>query len=180
MNLIFAEVDLILKENELAIDPAYFHGMLSGLVCAGIEDEDIDDWLPTLFSNRFMAQDDYQKFSDDVLGAIQSVRTELNQDGFGFQILLPDDDASLDHRVDMMGSWCRGYLVALVDYAETVIEALPDDCAEFVDDVSGIMNIEIDNDEPEDSLDESFMMLEEHIRVGVQLVYEHMNPLQTN
>lgn len=180
MNLIFAEIEQILEDHKLAIDPAYFHGMLAGLICAGVEDDDIDDWLPALFSNRFMAQDDYQKFSDNVLGAFHSVQTELNQDGFGFQILLPDDEASLEHRVGMMGSWCRGYLVALVDYAETAIEALPNDCAEFVDDLTGISDIEIDDDEPQDTLDESFMLLEEHIRVGVQLVYEHMNPLQPN
>ncbi len=178
MELHFVQIEQILDQYELEIDAAYFHGMLSGLVCAGIEDDDIDDWLPALIRNRFMAQDDYQQFSDTVLGTFQSIKSELNQDGFGFQILLPDDETSLNHRVDMMGSWCRGYLVALIDYAETVLEALPDDCAEFVNDVSDIVELEVEDDEPQDILDESFMMLEEHLRVGVQLIYEHMNPLQ--
>ena len=178
MNLGYSEVEQTLKLYESDVDPAYFHGMLSGLICAGVEEDEIDDWLPILFSDRFMKQSDYERFAEDVLMAFQSLREELDQDGFGFEILLPDDENSLDYRVGKMGSWCRGYLVAFLDYAETAIENLPDDCAEFIDDVEQIVGIEIDDDEPDDILDESFVLLEEHLRVGVQLVYEHLNPLR--
>ncbi len=179
MNLIFQEVEHTLKQFELQIDAAHFHGMLSGLICAGIEDREIDDWLPVLMSGRHMPQEDYQLLSDQVLDMYQEVRTELEKDGFGFEVLLPDDGNSLDYRAGMLGSWCRGYLIALVDYAETAVEALPDDCVEFVSDVEQMVELEVDDDESEDILDESFMVLEEHLRVGVQLVFEHMNPLQS-
>ncbi len=177
MNLGYSEVEQTLKLYQSDVDPAYFHGMLSGLICAGVEEDEIDDWLPTLFSDRFMAQSDYERFAEDVLMAFQSLKAELDQDGFGFEILLPDVENSLDYRVGKMGSWCRGYLVALLDYAETAIESLPDDCAEFIDDVEQIVEIEIDDDEPDEILDESFVLIEEHLRIGVQLVYEHLNPL---
>lgn len=178
MELEFGEVEQTLKQHDLNIDAAYFHGMLSGLICAGIGDEEIDDWLPALFSERFLGETDYQQLSDNVLSAFYAVQTELDQDGFGFRVLLPDDACALDHRVGMMGSWCRGYLIALIDYGETAVESLPDDCAEFVNDVEQIVELEIDEDELDDNLDESFVLLEEHLRVGVQLVYEHLNPLQ--
>ncbi len=178
MELEFREVEQTLRQHELNIDAAYFHGMLSGLICAGIGDDDVDDWLPALFSERFLAEPDYKQLSDNVLSAFYAVQTELDQDGFGFRILLPDDACALDHRVFMMGSWCRGYLVALIDYGETSVESLSDDCAEFVSDVEQIVELEIDEDEPDDNLDESFVLLEEHLRVGVQLIYEHLNPLQ--
>jgi len=44
--------------------------------------------------------------------------------------------------------------------------------------ISNRRNVIVDDDEPDEILDESFVMLEEHLRVGVQLVYEHLNPLQ--
>ncbi len=178
MNLIYQEIEQTLKQYELEMDAAYFHGMLSGLVCAGIEESDIDDWLPTLISKRFLAQTDYENFSDRVLTAFHVVRDKLNHDGFDYEILLPDYECPLGHRVDSMGSWCRGYLVALLDYAETAVEDLSDDCVEFVEDVEQMVNLEIDDDESADSLDESYVLLEEHLRVGVQLLYEHLNPLQ--
>ena len=180
MTLNFDAVNATLKQFDMEIDAAYFHGLLSGLVCAGVQDDEIDDWLPALFANRFMSEEDYQQYSDHVLGSFQSVRAELDQDGFGFQILLPDEQIPMHYRVEMMGSWCQGFRMALIDYAETAIESLPDDCAEFVDDVANLVAIEADDDEPQDRADESFMMLEEHLRVGVQLVFEHMNPLQPN
>jgi len=178
MELIFGELERVLKHYELDLDAAYFHGLLSGLICAGIEDEDIDDWLPALFANRFMAQDLYQQLSDNVLEVFHSVRAELNEDGFGYQILLPDDEIVLHRRVQLMGSWCRGYLTALIDYAETAIEYLPENCVEFIDDVASMVEIELDDEAVGDTLEESFMLLEQHLRVGVQLMYEHMNPLQ--
>ena len=180
MTLNFDTVNATLKQFDMEFDAAYFHGMLSGLVCAGVQDDEIDDWLPALFANRFMSEEDYRQYSDHVLGSFQSVRAELDQDGFGFQILLPDEQIPMQYRVEMMGSWCQGFRMALIDYAEIAIESLPDDCAEFVDDVANLVAIEADDDEPQDSADESFMMLEEHLRVGVQLVFEHMNPLQPN
>ncbi len=178
MELNFVEINQTLRQYDLEIDAAYFHGLLAGLICAGIEDGDIDDWLPALFYQRFVSQTDYQDLSNSVLSAYYSIRSELDQDGFGFTIVLPDDLYPLDFRVEMMGSWCRGYLVALIEYAQTVVESLPDDCAEFVSDVEQIVDMEVGEDESEESLDESFMTLEEHLRVGVQLVYENMNPLQ--
>lgn len=180
MELEFAEVEQTLKQHDLNIDAAYFHGMLSGLLCAGIRDDDVDDWLPALFSDRFITEADYKRLSDNVLSVFYAVRAELDQDGFGFRILLPDDACALDYRVFMMGSWCRGYLIALIDYGETAVESLSVDCAEFVSDVEQIGEVEIDEDETDDNLDESFVLLEEHLRVGVQLVYEHLNPLQSS
>ncbi len=180
MTLDYQDIEQTMTHYELEIDAAYFHGLLSGLICAGIEDDDIDDWLPTLISKRFLKPEDYHQLSENVLAIFQTVRNKLNHDGFGFELLLPDYECSLDRRIDSMGSWCRGYLMALLDYAETAVDTLPDDCMEFVGDVEQMVDLAIDDDEPVDSLDESYVLLEEHLKVGVQLLYEHMNPLSVS
>ena len=67
-------------------------------------------------------------------------------------------------------------MLTLIEYGETEVDELSEDCSEFVLDLQQIADLEIDEDEPEDELDIAYLTIEEHLRVGAQLIYEYINP----
>ena len=181
MNLVFTEVEEVLVRHRTQVTASEFHGMLSGLICAGVGEDDIENWLPILcFENQYLSDDEYKPFEDNVRSAYLEILKGLESFGVGFNLLLPEDADSLTTRVGAMTTWCRGYLKAMIGYCEISIEQLPEDCIEFLDDVQQISELEHEQDPDDEELEASFMTLGEHLRVGVQLVYEQMNLNQSS
>ena len=177
MKLMFDEVEKALKLHSWSIDAAEFHGMLSGLICAGAEDDEIDNWLPVLIGERYLTEEEYLPIELDVLDAYFKVRSELDADGFEYQVLLPDESQSIERRAHSMRLWCMGFLLTLIDYGEIEVDELSEDCSNFVFDLQFITNVEVDEDELEDELEDmAYFIIVEYLRVGVQIIYEHINP----
>jgi uncharacterized protein YgfB (UPF0149 family) len=109
----------------LAIDPSELHGLLCGYVAGGGKG-DADDWLQRLA----LDVDDADSPDADAAeggsikngltnagpgeGALAQLRTatlaQLAAHDFGFELLLPSDDAPLAERADALLGWCNGFL----------------------------------------------------------------------
>ena len=89
----------------LAQSPAEFHGALCGWIAGGGKRD--DGWLA-----RVMADDSLPEAPRD--GALTRLRdasaAQFEDRGFGFELLLPDADASLADRSGALFEWCRGFL----------------------------------------------------------------------
>ena len=176
MSLVIDEVHEFLSDVESSPSASELHGMLAGLVCAGVEEEDIDNWLPLLcLENTYLSEDEYQPFKQDVQAVFVQVAKDLDDYEMGFDILLPEESVGLNDRLTAMRSWCSGYLKALDEYGEISRESLSDDCAEFLDDVKQITELDSEDEPFDEELEASYMTLHEHLRVGVQLVYANLN-----
>ncbi len=176
MSLAINEVEEILGRFQLTTTASELHGMLAGLICAGVEEDDIDNWLPVLcFEDRYVSEDEYRMFERDIRGFYREVLKQLDEFGVEFNILLPEDGQSSTDRIVAMTSWCAGYLKALIDYGEISFEQLSEDCVEFLDDVRQISELDPEQDPSEEEMESSFMILDEHLRVGVQLIDEQLN-----
>ncbi len=176
MSIVFEEIDEHLSRVGTSTNPSELHGMIAGLICAGVEEDDIDNWLPVLcFEDRYVAEDEYRIFEQDVRGLYREVLTQLDEFGVEFNILLPEEGRSSTDRIVAMTSWCTGYLKALIDYGEISFEQLSEDCVEFLDDVRQISELDPEQDPTEEEMESSFMILDEHLRVGVQLIDEQLN-----
>lgn len=150
--------------------------MIAGLICAGVGEEDIDNWLPVLcFEDRYVSEDEYRMFEQEIRGYYREVLTQLDEFGVDFDILLPEEGHSSTDRIVAMTSWCVGYLKALIDYGEIPFEQLSEDCVEFLDDVRQISELDPEQDPTEEEMESSFMILHEHLRIGVQLIDEQLN-----
>ena len=180
MSLDFVEVDEFLSDVESSTTASELHGILAGLVCAGVEEDDIDNWLPVLcLENTYLSEDEYRPFKQDVQAVYVQVTKDLDDYELGFDILLPEESTALVDRVAAMRSWCIGYLKAIVEYGELSPESLSDDCAEFLEDVGQFSNLDLEDDQFDEELEASYMTLHEYLRVGVQLVYESLNVQST-
>ncbi len=175
MNLEFQNVENILRQHSLDSKVSQFHGMLTGLICAGFEENESDDWLPVLVGDRFLTEAEYQPLKQDALELFRAVGDELIGEGFDFTVILPDEDHEFELRVRSLISWCDGFLEVLFLHGELSFNDLPEDCTDFVEDVQLISQIELDDEDLEDELDMEFFTLEHHLSIGVQLLFETIN-----
>jgi len=180
MILGFDEITEILEHNAWSVGAAEFHGLLSGLICAGVDDDDIDNWLPVLLEGSYLTNKEYLPIEQEVRSAFLEVRNLLDNDGFEYTIALPDESHSIENRASSLHTWCRGFLTTLLEYGDVEIDRLSTDCCEFVADVQTICDAEIEIDGSSDEAESDLFALAEYLRVGVQLIYEDLNPLSAD
>ena len=89
----------------------------------------------------------------------------------GFDLILPDDEESIDTRVEGIATWCRGYILGLLYNNAFSIDQLPESGAEIVRDLMEIAEAASGaNEESEE--DWALAELHEYIKVGAQLTFE--------
>jgi uncharacterized protein len=114
---------------------------------------------------------------------VEAVVADLNADDLGFVLLLPDEEAAVEERLEALALWCGSFLQAFgaglghlpessgPDGAEF---ALPDEIQEIVNDLAAIAEVDPDTaadlDEGELDAESQLMELEEFVRVGVLLI----------
>lgn len=94
--------------------------------------------------------------------------------GMQFTLLLPGDDESIAERTGALADWARGFALALLRGDELTLESLEGDSAEVVRDLLKISDARPGEDSEED--ERALVELEEYMRVGVQLVFEELQP----
>jgi len=95
-----------------------------------------------------------------------------------FDLLLPEDEASLDTRTVALAQWCQGFLYGLGGSAIQDTNGLPGEVGEIVRDLSEITRVGVDDGQSVESNESAYAELVEFVRVGVQLVFEELSPLR--
>lgn len=92
---------------------------------------------------------------------------QLDDPGFEFELLLPDDDAELATRTRALAEWCDGFVFGVGAGGHRAAD-LPEQSAEFLRDAMRIARA--DADEAGGETDEAALVeLTEYVRVGVML-----------
>lgn len=161
----------------IASDASENHGVLSGLLCAqGYARQ--DEWLARV---RGEAGEVAEPDLDDeslaqelaIVGALYEETTQcLNDTGFVFDLLLPEEDQPLTVRADALGAWCRGFLYGLGVGGIEDHTVLPDDVREIIRDVAAISQASVDSGDETDEA--AYMELVEYMRAGITLVFEEL------
>jgi len=94
--------------------------------------------------------------------------------GQEFELLLPGDDESIADRTASLADWARGFALALLRGDGLKLEHLKSDSAEVVRDLLKISEARPGEEDEED--ERALAELEEYLRVGVQLVFEELQP----
>ncbi|MGH8322977.1 MAG: UPF0149 family protein, partial [Steroidobacteraceae bacterium] len=95
-----------------------------------------------------------------------------------FDLLLPEDAASLDTRTVALAQWCQGFLYGLGGSAIQDASGLPGEVGEIVRDLSEITRAGGDGGQSVEANESAYVELVEFVRVGVQLVFEELGPLR--
>jgi yecA family protein len=153
-----------LRADGLAIDPSELHGSLCGYVSGGGQC-DADDWL-----QRLALDADTAPVSGDALDRMRTATlAQFAAQDFGFELLLPDDDAPLADRAEALVGWCRGFLGGF-GLAAPASDALSDEAAEALQDMGRIAASDLAYEESEADED-ALAEIVEFVRVAALLLH---------
>ncbi len=161
-----ADLDRALREARSGIGAGELHGSLTGYLCAG-GSAGAQEWLQAL------QLDDPGTLPAQLAATLyEDCRRQLDDPDFGFQPLLPDEDAPLAERAEALVAWCRGFLGG-AGLAGLDARSLSDDADEILRDFAGIAASRLDyTDDEEDEA--ALAEVQEFVRIGVLLLQREL------
>jgi uncharacterized protein YgfB (UPF0149 family) len=165
---LYESFDEALADADCEISTSEFHGMLVGMVSAGLKPTDTD-WKKTIIevgNDGNQLPVGAQKLLEDIL--VISVRAFREED-FLAPILIPDEEYPLLDRIEALSFWSQGFLLGfgLQHGSEPIIAP---EIKEALQDISDISQLEVSADEDDES-ESAFIILLEHIKVAVKVIY---------
>lgn len=178
------ELEELLYRIDASMGAAEAHGALCGMLCARGTVE-LSEWVDHVVGEQEQGSD----LLHDVvhkLSELHQATLDMISDASGdFKLLLPDDDDSLPERVEAIAAWCQGFIYGLAAGGIQQESELPEDTEELLKDMVEISRAGHDVDDGgdeaanEDEDEVALMEIEEYVRMGVLLIYEELQPLQT-
>lgn len=154
--------------------PAQVHGAFTGRLVAG---QSLSPVESAELINEMLDPND--PLTDDVILQLSTLYSfaeeQLKDTEFSFELLMPDDDSELFERLQSLSQWCHGFLHGF-GTAEDVPQTFSDDTRELLEDIASIVNVALDDEEPDASEEANFMEVAEYVRLGVVALYLELNP----
>jgi yecA family protein len=166
-----AELGTALRELEFGVAASDLHGSLTGFLCGG------GTASPRTWLQRLEIEVDpgvHTHARMDLLARLfTDCRARLEDQGFGFEPLLPGEDEPLPERADALVQWCRGFLGGLGLSGVNAERGLSDDGNEILRDFGAIAASQFEYEGSEEDESALFEVLE-FIRVGVMLLHAEL------
>lgn len=158
------EVAAACRALQLGVDASELHGGLCGWLAGGGAAS--PEWL-----RRVMVDEALPLTGEaDVLDRLCSATVaQLEDREFGFELLLPDEEASLEARSGALFDWCRGFVGAF-GLAAGAAPALSDDGAEALADLAHLARASAEDGGDEED-EQAFAEIEEFVRVAALLLH---------
>lgn len=169
----FSEIQDTINRLDTAHYPSEVHGTLCGLLCVKSL-ADALAWIESTFT--IDPANLLQKEALEQLNNLcQSAFQQMQDPTFAFHLLLPDDDAAIDDRIQCLGDWCQGFLTGLTMGGISNLQAMPQDAIEIATDMAEIARAGSSYDFTDSEEDEAaYQELVEYIRVGALLINEEL------
>lgn len=168
----YASLNNQLAQQQIGLTAAELHGLVSGILCGGNQD---NSWLTLVYNltNEGMA------FSSPLSQYLKQVHDDteirLEEDGFTFQMLMPDgDDASIFERADALAGWVNHFLLGL-GVMQPKMDKIKGDVGEVIDDLRTIGQLGYDEDEDREQLEQDLEEVSEYVRMAAMLCYNEFN-----
>lgn len=154
-------------------EAAEAHGTLAGCLCATTGYR-FEDWLAEILPEGEAGESAQalRELYDTTAGSLGATQMQ-------FAPLLPQDAEPIDARATALGQWCQGFLYGLGASSLSDATQLPGDVGEVVRDLSEITRVAVDAGDSLESNEGAYAELVEFVRVGVQLVFDELEPLRT-
>ena len=149
--------------------PSELHGLLCGLLAGG-ERPGVEAWQRQVGS--MLTDEPLDEVSLELFARMyEQARTQLEQGDFGIQVLLPDDDESMEQRTEALGLWCHGFLSGFGESAAN--KKLSEEMNGILHDFSEIAQIQESDDS--DETERFFLEVSEYVRMALLNVFADMN-----
>ena len=153
--------------------PSELHGLLCGLFSGGNR-PGVEAWFRQVSS--LLGDETLDSTSEDLLSRMyHRTLQQLAETDFAIQLLLPDDDESLEQRAEALGTWCSGFLSGFGEGATG--KALGENVEAVLRDFAEIAQIQDAIDDSEES-EKDFMEVSEYVRMALLTVFAEINQEQ--
>jgi uncharacterized protein YgfB (UPF0149 family) len=169
----YPELQRLLAETRAVSDAAEAHGTLAGALCAAVP-YTLDDWLAEILPEGRAPE----TATAGLREVFDATANALRDRQMAFQPLLPDDADGLAARTAALGEWCQGFLYGLGTGHLHSLDGAGDEVDEILRDFTEITHVDVDPQDSEDSNEAAYAELVEFVRVGVQLLFEQLEPLR--
>ena len=163
---IFDQLDHKLKQATDGVGAAQAHGLTVALICCGVTEQTLNA-RAELFQ---LAQADQFVLIDALFGL---ALRDLKQADFKFNLLLPDDDASLTRRLEALKQWCDGFILGLGHEQTGALEQASQECREAIGDLQQMAELELPQTTSENE-ERQLLELQEYVRMAAQLIYAEL------
>ena len=169
----FNELQRALLQSHALTDAAEAHGTLVGSLCAS--GCSMEDWLAEILPEGSASGD----AADSLRAVFDATSGALIDTDMSFQPMLPPDEDPIAARTSALGEWCQGFLYGLgVGVAVPDVSELQGEAAEVLRDMTEITHVDVDPADSDESNEAAYAELVEFVRVGVQLLYDQLQPLR--
>lgn len=152
------------------------HGLLCGILAAGGRTQ-AAVWLEYLLGEGNTHSVSAQECGDLLTGLHADILRELNDDAFGFNLLLPPDESSLPLRTLALSEWCGGFLYGLALGGFRDDTDLPETVREVMHDFYEISHAGFTSDPLDEADEAAYEEIGEYVRISVLLLHEELQPL---
>lgn len=172
----FASAQATITTENIQAHASEIHGVLAGLICAGFpfEDQGYLIMLHDLFNNG-------EGFPTQVKAAVKQMFSELwtdiLDDHYSFQLMLPDDDDALVERGHALGAWVQGFNLGF-GLQQKDKPVVSEEVKEVLTDFAEIANISNEMEEDEDT-EQAFFEISEYVRISSLLCFSELGALPT-
>lgn len=173
----FATIQATITTESVNVHGSELHGVLTGLIASGypFENHDYLAMINDMFNNG-------EGLPLNLKSTVKQLYSEIWQalldDSFGFQLLLPDDEDTLEERANGLGMWVQGFNLGFgLQQKDTPV--VSEDVKEVLNDFAEIANLsdEIDEDE---TTEQAYYEIAEYVKVSVLLCFaEQGTPPET-
>jgi len=179
LHVTFPEIASVLEGLSSSVAAAESHGCLCGALCTAA-DYTVERWLEEIVPEEERTEDGVDDAShaplrllySDTLRALRGEEMEL-------ELLLPDDNTSLELRATALSQWCEGFLYGFGTGQHVNAEELPADINEILRDMTHIGRATVEVGEGSEEEEEAYAEVVEYLRVGVQLIHDELGDVRS-
>lgn len=175
----YEATEQLLQQHQVALTTAEMHGLISGMLCGGNHD---DSWKTLVSELTNDGLSFPQALAQPLLEIYQITRDTLEDEGFMFQLFLPDDtqdNVTVFERADGLAGWVNHFLLGL-GVVQPRLDKTQGELKEAIDDLRNIAQLGYDEDEDQDQLAQSLEEVVEYVRVAAIMCHnEFTQPVVT-
>jgi uncharacterized protein YgfB (UPF0149 family) len=162
----YAEASAELARLQLGVEAAELHGSLCGYLSGGADVPGRAAWLAQVMSDPELGPVERDSALDRLFVATEAL---IESADFGFDLLLPDEEAPIGERGDALLGWCRGFLGGFGLSAGSN-PPLSEDGADALRDLAKMAGSELSYEDPEGD-EEALAEVAEFVRVAAMLLH---------
>jgi len=169
----YTDIQEALSQARSLTDAAEAHGTLAGCLCAAVGYR-FEDWLQEILPEGRADPHETQTLRELFLTTADALAAKEST----FEPLLPEEEEPIDSRTAALALWCQGFLYGLGASALNDATTLEGEVGEIVRDLTEITKVAVDSGDSPESNESAYSELVEFVRVGVQLLFEELEPLR--